>query len=57
MDPGGIFLFAPDNDIDECLHLLPAMLPNLPALRRGIKIYYLLIYYGLLLPGPTPAHS
>ena len=58
MDPGGIFLFAPDSHIHECLRLLPPMPPHLPVLRRGMKIYFNnLIYYGLLLPGSTAAHS
>ena len=55
MDPGGIFLFAPDSHIHECLRLLPPMPPHL---QRGMKIYFNdLIYYGLLLPGSTAAHS
>ena len=52
-DPGIIFLFAVDTQIDACLAIMPPMLAHLPRLTRGMND---LRYYGLM-TGANPAQS
>ena len=39
-DPGIIFLFSSDQDIDACLAIMPPLPARLPVLTRGMKIYF-----------------
>ena len=39
-DSGIILLLRSDDDIDACLAIMPPLLTRLPALRRGMKIYF-----------------